>query len=117
MASECSNRARGRALEVYKNAMNSNVFPDGESLKTSVLMSQHSSFKRHATEDYLRKNRFADRSEQFPVVDEVKEQLEQVSKCMRELTPCVTEFLLPSKNCNFQTNLTRQFRLFHNSNL
>ncbi|XP_018017007.2 atlastin-1-like [Hyalella azteca] len=99
----CSNGARNIALEVYKNAMNSIVNPDEKSYETTLLSKQHLAYKRDAVAAYLRENQYAASSELFPVVHEVKEQLEKVSECMREVTPYATEFLLQSKNCHFKT--------------
>ncbi|XP_018020811.1 guanylate-binding protein 1 isoform X2 [Hyalella azteca] len=74
-ASQCSSAAKMEALSVYKSAMDLVIGTD-KALDTSTLMEHHSTSKANATQAYAMENQYTKDSELFPVVNEIKAQLE-----------------------------------------
>ncbi|XP_018013747.1 atlastin-1 [Hyalella azteca] len=72
MASEA---ARKRALDVYREAMDSISNPDGEDLQAAVLVEHHFASREKALAVYAKENPYAKNCAVFPIADEIREEL------------------------------------------
>ncbi|XP_018006530.1 atlastin-2-like, partial [Hyalella azteca] len=75
MSRMASEAARKRALEVYREAMDSIIKSDGEDPQAAVLVEHHFESSKEALAVYAKENPFAKNCAIFPIADEIREEL------------------------------------------